>query len=60
MKSIFDNELLIKSTGIKWWQKVLLVFCTPKYGYDWSQNGTTIIEAKTLFGKTYITKEVKE
>lgn len=41
--------------GIKWWERLLLLFKKPNYGYDYGEKDKSIVViVKELNGKIYI------
>ncbi len=58
-KRIFNWELKQKKWNIKWWEKILLWFCKPYYGYDYGhgKDVSVVVIVKRMFGKIYIVGE---
>lgn len=60
----FFNWKPTKNTYIKWWEKIILRFIEPKYGYDYGygKDKSVVVVVKKMFGKTYIieTEELRE
>jgi hypothetical protein len=57
-KNIFNQNLIQKHVGIKWWERILLWFRKPYFGYDYGYHDESVVViAKKLFGKIYIIGE---
>lgn len=55
---LLDWQLKQKDIGIKWWEKILLWFRKPYYGYDYGfGDKSVVVVAKKMFGKIYIVGE---
>ena len=57
-KKIFNWDLIQKSVGIKWWERILLWFKKPYYGYDYGYHDESVVViVKKMFRKIYIIDE---
>ena len=57
MEQIYDNQLMSKSIGITFWQRIRLLFMKKYISCDMgNESGSKTVVSKIINGKVYILK----